>query len=83
MTVALALGRKVVSRGAATFTRAGRFGFKLKLPAKMKPGKYKLKIAFKPAGSTQTFRKTLTIRFTGPSPRASRVSAAHSRLRSG
>ena len=83
MTVALALGRKVVSRGAATFTRAGRFGFKLKLPAKMKPGKYKLKIGFKPTGSTQTFKKTLTIRFTGPAPRASRAAAVHSRFHSG
>ena len=83
MTVALALGRKVVSRGAATFTRAGRFGFKLKLPAKMKPGKYKLKIGFKPTGSTKTFRKTLTIRFTGAASRASRAAAGHQRFRSG
>jgi PKD repeat protein len=83
MTVALALGRKVVARGAATFSRAGRFGFRLKLPAKMKPGKYKLKIGFKPAGSTKTFTKTLAIRFTGAAPRASRAAAVHSRIRSG
>jgi PKD repeat protein len=83
MTVALALGRKVVARGAATFTRAGRFGFKLKLPAKMKRGRYKLKIGFKPTGSTRTITKTLTIRFTGAAPRASSAAAAHSRFLSG
>ena len=80
LTVALALGRKVVARGAATFTRAGRFGFKLKLPAKMKPGKYKLKIGFKPAGATKTVTQTLTIKFKGAKkPRASRA-AVHSRF---
>ena len=83
LTVALALGRKVVARGGATVTRAGRFGFKLKLPAKMKPGKYKLKLGFKPTGSAKTFTKTLTIRFTGAAPRASRAAAVHSRFRAG
>jgi hypothetical protein len=81
--VALSLGRKVVARGAATFTRAGRFGFKLKLPARMKPGKYRLKISFKPAGATKTVTKTLRIRFTGARPRASNAGAGHSRFRSG
>jgi plastocyanin len=83
LTVALALGRKVIARGAATFTRAGRFGFKLKLPATMKPGKYKLKIGFKPAGATKTVTQTLTIKFKGARPRASRTAAVHSRFRSG
>ena len=83
LTVGLALGRKVIARGAATFTRAGRFGFKLKLPAKMKPGKYKLKIGFKPAGATKTVTQTLTIKFKGVRPRASRAAAVHSRFRSG
>ena len=73
----------MVARGAATFTRAGRFGFKLKLPAKMKPGKYKLKIGFKPTGSTKTFKKTLTIRFTGRSAASFARGAVHSRFRSG
>jgi plastocyanin len=83
LTVALALGRKVVARGAATFTRAGRFGFKLKLPAKMKPGKYKLKISFKPAGATKTVTQTLTIKFKGARPRASGAAVVHSRFRAG
>jgi plastocyanin len=83
LTVALALGRKVVARGGATFMRAGIFGFKLKLPAKMKPGKYKLKISFKPTGSTKALTKTLGIRFTRAAPRTSRTTAVHSRFRSG
>ncbi len=83
VTVALALARKVVARGAATFTRAGRFGFRLKLPAKMKPGRYKLKISFKPKGSPRAITKTLRIRFTAANARASRVPAVHAPFRSG
>jgi hypothetical protein len=39
-TVQVTLTRrgKAVARGAATFTRAGRVGFRLKLPAKLKAG---------------------------------------------
>jgi plastocyanin len=81
--VALALGRKVVARGAATVTRAGRFGFNLKLPAKMKPGRYKLKLSFKPNGSATALTKTLRIRFTGGRARGSRVSAVHARFHAG
>lgn len=71
----LALARKVVARGAATFTRAGTFGFNLKLPRKMKPGVYKLKTSFTPQGSSTPITKTLKIRFTRPRVRRSQAAA--------
>jgi len=81
VTFALARGRKVVARGAATFKRAGIFGFKLKLPRKMKPGVHKLRISFKPAGSSKASTKTLKIRFVGAKAPRSSVAVAHSRFR--
>jgi PKD repeat protein len=79
--VALSLKRKVVARGAATVTRAGRFGFNLKLPAKMKPGRYKLKLTFKPSGSSTALTKTLRIRFVSASARASAAVPVKPRIR--
>ena len=81
--VALSLRRKVVARGAATVTRAGRFGFNLKLPAKMKAGRYKLKLTFKPTGSSTVVTKTVGIRFVGGSARGSTVVPVKARFRAG
>jgi PKD repeat protein len=63
--ISLTRGRKVVARGAATFTRPETFGFKLKLPARMKPGVHTLKITLKPKESSKATTKTLKIRFVG------------------
>ena len=83
-TAALKLGRKVVARGAVTVTRAGRFGFKLKLPAGMKAGRYKLTLSFKPKGSSTALTKTLRIRFTGGAARGSRATpVGHTRFTAG
>jgi PKD repeat protein len=81
-TVEVTLTRrgKAVARGGATFTRAGRVGFKLKLPAKLKPGSYKLKIRFKPKGSSQASTKTLKIRFVAAARGSAVRAAAHSRI---
>jgi plastocyanin len=78
VTVMLTRRGKTVARGAATLMRAGRIGFKLKLPAKLKPGKYKLKIKFKPKGSSQTATKTLTVRFVAGARGSATSAAAHS-----
>ena len=69
---------KAFARGAATFTRAGRFGFKLKLPAKLKPGSYKLNVKFKPKGSSHASSKTLKIRFVAAAKSSAVRAAAHS-----
>ena len=81
-TVEVTLTRrgKAVARGGATFTRAGRFGFKLKLPAKLRAGSYKLKIKFKPKGASQASTKTLKIRFVAGAKGSAGRAAAHSRF---
>ena len=71
---------KAFARGAATFTRAGRVGFMLKLPAKLKPGSYKLKIRFKPKGSSKASIKTLKVRFVAGAKGSAARAAAHSRV---
>jgi len=58
------------------------FGFKLKLPAKLRPGTYKLKLSFKPKGSPTTSKKTLKIRFVGPRARKSAAPVGHTPYRS-
>jgi hypothetical protein len=65
MTVALLKGTRIVARGGVNFTRPGTAGFKLKLPRKLAPGLYKLKITFTPAGATVATTKTMGLRFTG------------------
>ena len=80
--VALRRGPKVVARGAATFRKAGLFGFKLKLPAKLKPGAYELVVSFKPKGVSKTTTKKLRIRFVGGQAEGS-IAVAHTPFKAG
>jgi hypothetical protein len=81
MTVALLKGTRIVARGGVNFTRPGTAGFKLKLPRKMAPGIYKLKITFTPAGATVATTKTMAVQFTGRARIKSIAWAAGSVLR--
>jgi plastocyanin len=83
LNVTLSRRGKAAARGAATFTRAGRFGFKLKLPAKLKPGSYKLNVKFKPKGSSHASSKTLKIRFVAAAKGSATRAAAHTRVVAG
>jgi plastocyanin len=83
LNVTLSRRGKAFARGAATFTRAGRFGFKLKLPAKLKPGSYKLNVKFKPKGSSHASSKTLKIRFVAGAKGSATRAAAHTRVVAG
>ena len=65
VTVTLSKGAKQVAKAGTSFTRAGTAGFKLKLPRKLGPGAYKLKVTFTPQGGTAV-TKSFGIRFTGP-----------------
>jgi plastocyanin len=65
-SVALLKGTKILSKGAGAFAKAGTYGFKLKLPRKMKAGVYKLKVTFIPRGSKTGSTKALKIRFLRP-----------------
>jgi hypothetical protein len=73
LDVALVNGAKILAKGGANVTKAGTFGLKLKLPKKMKPGKYVIKVSWTPAGSTVAQTKTLNISFT--SKKAKKASA--------
>lgn len=65
VSIALLRRTKIVSKGGVTLTKAGTFGFKLKLPRKLKNGTYSLKVSWTPAGATRAVTKTLKIKFTG------------------
>ena len=60
---ALSKGPKVVSKGAGILTRAGTFGFKLKLPKRLVAGTYKLRLTYVPEGTSSGSTKTISIKF--------------------
>ena len=69
---ALTKGPKIVSKGAAVLASAGTFGFKLQLPKRLAPGKYKLRLTFVPDGSASGSTKTIAIKFFRPPVRKRR-----------
>ncbi|MDX6410041.1 MAG: hypothetical protein QOE13_3112, partial [Gaiellaceae bacterium] len=74
-TIALVKGGKVVARAAATFANAGTFGLKVKLPNKLKPGKYKLQISFTAAGTTKAVSKSFSLKVVGAAKKAAAARA--------
>ncbi len=73
---ALTKGPKILAKGSGVIAKAGTFGFKLKLPKGMKPGKYKLQITFVPDGATSGATKSITIKFIASKKGKSRVAPA-------
>ncbi len=60
---ALVTGGRIVSKSGLKITKPGSLGFKLKLPKKLKAGRYSLKITFTPTGASKASKKTITITF--------------------
>ncbi len=60
---ALTKGPKVVAKGATVLPNAGTFGFKLALPKKLKPGRYKLQLTYIQDGATTGVTQTVSIKF--------------------
>jgi len=60
--VALLKGSKIVARKGATFGAAGTYSLKLKLPKKIKPGWYAIKVSYTPAGSSKAVTKSLKVK---------------------
>ena len=75
---ALVLGGRIVARAGLRVTKAGSLGFKLKLPKKLKAGRYSLKITFTPTGATKASTKTIKITFAGPAKRKAKAKPARS-----
>ena len=74
---ALSKGPKIVAKGAGVLASAGTFGFKLRLPKRLAPGIYKLRLTFVPDGATVGSTKTITIKFIRP--RVHRLRGANAR----
>ena len=60
--VALLRKAKVVARKSAALGGPGTYTVKLKVPKKLKAGTHKLKVTFKPEGSSKATTKTLKVR---------------------
>jgi PKD repeat protein len=75
--LALVRGGKIHAQGAATITDGGTFGYRLRLPKKLKAGAYLLKISFRPQGAAKASTKTIRITFTAArKARKARTAAA-------
>ena len=74
-TFALVRGGRIVSQAGLTVTKAGSLGFKLKLPKKLKAGKYGLKITFKATGAAKASTRTITITFAAARRKAKATSS--------
>jgi PKD repeat protein len=60
---ALTKGPKIVAKGSTVLPNAGTFGFKLALPKKLKPGRYKLQLTYIQDGATTGVTQTVSIKF--------------------
>jgi PKD repeat protein len=62
-TFALIRSGRIVAKAGLTVTKPGSLGFRLKLPKKLKAGRYKLKISFTPTGASTASVKTINVTF--------------------
>jgi len=74
--VALLKGSKIVTKKGATFTAAGTYSLKLKLPKKVKPGTYSIKVSYTPNGTTKASTKSLKVKGVAAKKPARRKRAA-------
>jgi plastocyanin len=65
VNVALLKGSKIVAKKGAAFGGPGTYTLKLKVPKKLKPGSYKLKVTFKPQGASKGVTKTIGVKVQG------------------
>ena len=68
-TFALVIGGRIVSQAGLDVTSPGSIGFRLKVPAALRPGRYRLKISFTPKGASVASVKTLAVTFTASAKR--------------
>jgi hypothetical protein len=73
--VALLKGSKIVAKKGATFGAAGTYSLKLKLPRKLKAGRYSLKVSFTPQGASKAVTKSLKLKVSAAKKTAKRKKA--------
>jgi PKD repeat protein len=62
LQVSFLKGSKVVARKSAVFGGGGTYSLKLKVPAKLKPGTYQLKLSFTAKGASKAVGKTVKVK---------------------
>jgi len=62
-TFALIRAGRIAAKAGLTITKPGSLGFRLKLPRKLKAGRYSLKISYTPAGASKASVKTIHVTF--------------------
>ena len=62
LRVSFLKGAKVVARKSAVFGAGGTYSLKLKLPAKLRPGSYRLKLSFTPRGASKAVGRTVKVK---------------------
>jgi len=70
--VALLKGSKIVAKKGATFTAAGTYSLKLKLPKKLKAGSYAIKVSYTPQGATKAVTKSLKVKAVAAKKKATK-----------
>ena len=78
--LAFVRGSRVVAKAAATFKFASTFGLKMKMPRKLKAGKYSLKVTYRPRSGAAS-KKTLKVKVVAPKKPARRAGTSSRRLR--
>lgn len=73
---ALIRGGRIAAKSGLNVTKPGSLGFKLKLPKRLKPGRYSLKITFTPKGAARASTKTIAITFSAAKKKPARTSRA-------
>jgi hypothetical protein len=73
---ALIRGGRIAAKSGLKITKPGSLGFKLKLPKRLKAGRYSLKITFTPQGATRASTKTISITFSSAKKKVRRSRAA-------
>jgi PKD repeat protein len=61
-SIAVLKGSKIVARKGATFAGPGTYAVNVRLPKRLKPGSYSIKVSFTPAGATTGTTKTLKLK---------------------
>jgi hypothetical protein len=74
--VALLKGSKIVARKGATFSAPGTYSLKLKLPKKLKAGRYSIKVSYTPAGASKATTKSLKVKVVAAKKAKKRGKAA-------
>jgi len=76
--LAFVRGSRVVAKAAATFKFASTFGLKMKMPRKLKAGKYSLRVTYRPRSGAPS-KKTLKVKVVAPKKKRARRAVASSR----